>query len=477
MNCGIESFWVLQKADEGRSWWFCALSVALSGRAEGCLVLTDLGKVAGTFILSVDSTSAVGAAIPAATLQPVTGTFSSSVASMTAAQTESEGSSYQDPVAVTSVPSLNTRPSAEASAMPISPASMSGAGAAGLSTMSAHGGVPTSPSQNGAMAYSGVAYSLDRAAQLVATRHFDIFWRRTPDGAPLRWSQREECWRPGVRAAVVATVMELRASQHAATASQVLSYLQEKAVRQYGEVTNGHNFKKKPSAATLQRHRALAAAWRERFQAHFEAGTVPPDIQGLLNAYSSAMTTQGPGVNAPYRGTVDDFSSLRSCATHVATQMHSPFLAAVSCGGGPGNHEQAFPASEAFLSGTFCKRQRLSEQGTTLPEALSLDGCFIRESSIESEKDLIYGYALPATPRAVARPPTTAIQGSGVGSDLAADVASLAANVAELLRRHVQSHADITRLHESVQRMQLQLQAQHSLAEDSAFLFDDIFSM
>jgi hypothetical protein len=31
--------------------------------------------------------------------------------------------------------------------------------------------------------------SLHRKAQLAATRHFDTFWRRRSDGAPLRWSQ------------------------------------------------------------------------------------------------------------------------------------------------------------------------------------------------------------------------------------------------------------------------------------------------
>ena len=53
-----------------------------------------------------------------------------------------------------------------------------------------------------------------------------------------------------------------------------------KAVREHGQVVNGHKFKRPPSAAILAHYAALGEVWQERYGPHYKAGTVPDDIKG-----------------------------------------------------------------------------------------------------------------------------------------------------------------------------------------------------
>ena len=67
-----------------------------------------------------------------------------------------------------------------------------------------------------------------------------------------------------------------------------------KAVRQFGEVRNGHKFKRPPSKRSMLRYRAIAAEWRQRYSQHQLTGTVPADICGEHTA---------PGGNSSEKGT------------------------------------------------------------------------------------------------------------------------------------------------------------------------------
>ncbi len=51
-----------------------------------------------------------------------------------------------------------------------------------------------------------------------------------------------------------------------------------KAVRQYGEVKNGHKFKRPPSKKCVARYRAIAAAWQQTYSQHHVEGTLPADM-------------------------------------------------------------------------------------------------------------------------------------------------------------------------------------------------------
>ena len=53
-----------------------------------------------------------------------------------------------------------------------------------------------------------------------------------------------------------------------------------KAVRQYGEVKNGHKFKRPPSKKCVARYRAIAAAWLQTYSRHQIEGTLPADMHG-----------------------------------------------------------------------------------------------------------------------------------------------------------------------------------------------------
>ena len=53
-----------------------------------------------------------------------------------------------------------------------------------------------------------------------------------------------------------------------------------KAVRQYGEVKNGHNFKRPPSMRCMARYRAIAATWLQTYAQHQVKGTLPADVHG-----------------------------------------------------------------------------------------------------------------------------------------------------------------------------------------------------
>ncbi|KAK9917866.1 hypothetical protein WJX75_009075 [Coccomyxa subellipsoidea] len=374
--------------------------------------LVDLDIKANTLILYID-----------------TGTPQVCPASCPAAQMESQGSS--DAILLTSDAARILAPGHENKGAPSSPRN------------------PSSPC------------SLHRKAQLAATRHFDTFWRRRSDGAPLRWSQLDECWRPGVQAAVAATVLELSAAQHAPYTMQILNYMQEKAVRQYGEVVNGHNFKRPPSAATLQRYRALAFSWGERFQAHYEAGTIPLDIRGLLDAYAASTSSAG-GSFALSGGPADALSNSQFSAGFVC--LKSPFTAALAAGGGPGSCKEAFPSGHAVITGGSCKRPRADDSpGSPGQELVLADSSTFLEAtmSTQSGQDTLQevediGGAL------------TAMQ--------AADVACLASDVAQLLRMHAQANAQINMLCSHVQKIQQQLHAQALDTQDSLFLLDDILS-
>lgn len=54
-----------------------------------------------------------------------------------------------------------------------------------------------------------------------------------------------------------------------------------KAVRQYGEVKNGHKFKRPPSKKCMARYRAIASAWLQTYSQHQSNGTLPADMQGM----------------------------------------------------------------------------------------------------------------------------------------------------------------------------------------------------
>ena len=53
-----------------------------------------------------------------------------------------------------------------------------------------------------------------------------------------------------------------------------------KAVRQFGEVRNGHKFKRPPSKKCMARYRAIAAAWLQTYSQHQIEGTLPADMHG-----------------------------------------------------------------------------------------------------------------------------------------------------------------------------------------------------
>ena len=53
-----------------------------------------------------------------------------------------------------------------------------------------------------------------------------------------------------------------------------------KAVRQYGEVKNGHKFKRPPSKKCVARYRAIAHAWLQTYSQHQIEGTLPADMHG-----------------------------------------------------------------------------------------------------------------------------------------------------------------------------------------------------
>ena len=51
-----------------------------------------------------------------------------------------------------------------------------------------------------------------------------------------------------------------------------------KAVRQFGEVRNGHKFKRPPSKQCIVRYKATAAAWQQAYGQHQRSGTLPAEI-------------------------------------------------------------------------------------------------------------------------------------------------------------------------------------------------------
>jgi len=53
-----------------------------------------------------------------------------------------------------------------------------------------------------------------------------------------------------------------------------------KAVRQYGEVKNGHKFKRPPSRRCIARYRAIADMWLQRYSQHDVDGTIPEEVHG-----------------------------------------------------------------------------------------------------------------------------------------------------------------------------------------------------
>lgn len=56
--------------------------------------------------------------------------------------------------------------------------------------------------------------------------YFDVYWKRTLDGAPCRYTDTE-CWHPGVQAAVVSTMTQLRQQGTYVDAASILAFMQE----------------------------------------------------------------------------------------------------------------------------------------------------------------------------------------------------------------------------------------------------------
>ena len=78
---------------------------------------------------------------------------------------------------------------------------------------------PRSPS-------SASSQPLSAVARHYANTYFDAFWKRTPDGAPSRYTDAD-CWHPGVQAAVISTMTQLRQQGTYVDAAPILAFMQE----------------------------------------------------------------------------------------------------------------------------------------------------------------------------------------------------------------------------------------------------------
>ena len=79
------------------------------------------------------------------------------------------------------------------------------------------------------------------------------------------------------------------------TSIDVVWYTCSKAVRQFGEVRNGHKFKRPPSKQCIVRYKAIAAAWQQTFGQHQRSGTLPVEISCEPPSWLSPM----PGLCSP----------------------------------------------------------------------------------------------------------------------------------------------------------------------------------
>ena len=78
---------------------------------------------------------------------------------------------------------------------------------------------PRSPS-------SASSQPLSAMARHYANMYFDAYWRRTPDGAPCRYTDAD-CWHPGVLAAVISTMTQLRQQGTSVDSAPILAFMQE----------------------------------------------------------------------------------------------------------------------------------------------------------------------------------------------------------------------------------------------------------
>jgi len=78
---------------------------------------------------------------------------------------------------------------------------------------------PRSPS-------SASSEPLSPVARHYANLYFDTYWKRAPDGAPCRYTDAD-CWHPGVQAAVVSTMAQVRAQGACIEAAPILAFMQE----------------------------------------------------------------------------------------------------------------------------------------------------------------------------------------------------------------------------------------------------------
>ncbi len=73
---------------------------------------------------------------------------------------------------------------------------------------------------------SACSEPLSPVARHYANLHFDTYWKRAPDGAPCRYTDAD-CWHPGVQAAVVRTMAQIRAQGVCIEAAPILAFMQE----------------------------------------------------------------------------------------------------------------------------------------------------------------------------------------------------------------------------------------------------------
>ena len=63
-------------------------------------------------------------------------------------------------------------------------------------------------------------------------------------------------------------------------------------MRQFGEVRNGHRFKRPPSKNRIECYKATAAAWLQSFGQHQRSGTLPTEISGEATLPACAHAEQ-----------------------------------------------------------------------------------------------------------------------------------------------------------------------------------------